>query len=67
MMKLGDWVQKSRPSSNVMVKGQGHSSGTKNMLNAAKTPQVRTHGMRSLQTECSSSGRAHFVAARCHS
>jgi len=36
----------------------------RNALSAVDIPQVRTNGMRSLQTTCSSSGRAHFVAAR---
>jgi len=40
------------------------SSGTKSAHSAADTPRVRTNGMRLLQTACSSSGRAHFVAAR---
>ena len=38
----------------------------KNALSAAdpSPPRVHTNGMRSLQTACSSSGRAHFVAAK---
>jgi len=41
---------------------KGHQ-GQKNVLITADTPLVRKNGMRSLQTACSSSGRAHFVAA----
>jgi len=36
----------------------------KNALSVADAHRVRTNGMRSLQTACNSSGRAHFVAAR---
>jgi len=35
----------------------------KNALSSADTP-VRSNGMRSLKTACSSSGRAYFLAAR---
>ena len=59
-------VQKSRPSSNVKVKGQSsRSPGTKDAHSAADTPRVHTNDMRWLKTACSSSsisGRAHFVA-----
>jgi len=38
--------------------------GQKNELSAADTSRVRTNAIRSLQTACSSSGRANFVSAR---
>jgi len=40
-------VQKSRPSLNMEVKGQGHR-GQKNVLSTAETPQVHMNGMRLL-------------------
>jgi len=44
-------------------RSRSRSPGTKNALSAANTHLVHTNGMRSLQAACSSSGRAHFVAA----
>ena len=40
------------------------SPGPKRALSAADTHEVHANGMRSLKTASSSSGRAHFVAAK---
>ena len=46
--------------SRLEVKGQGHQK-QKKRAKRCRHPWVRTNGMRSLQTACSSSGRAHWL------